>query len=224
MGNQQTLLIRFRFVCDGSVPGTGIDGWYVDDITIKRKASFIIESQTEISALPFDTTLACLEVQLFDVSSAFVDPAASGAGTGETWEDALTDLAPAFLLAGCRSIDSIFVAEGLYYPTDGTDPLISFFIPDSTVVYGGFPGGGGIELRDPELHLTVMSGDIGSQGVNTDNTHYVLKIEPGQLGIELNGLHIRDANPSGPTMGTVGAPLMADGEVLLEQVTLEKTQ
>ncbi|MDH3246022.1 MAG: M36 family metallopeptidase, partial [Saprospiraceae bacterium] len=221
LGNQQTLLIRFRFVCDGSVPGTGIDGWYVDDITIKRKASLIIESQTEISALPFDTTLACLEVHLFDGSSAFVDPAASGVGSGETWEDALTDLAPAFLLAGCRSIDSIFVAEGLYYPTDGTDPLISFFIPDSTVVYGGFSSGGG--SLDPEVHLSVMSGDIGLQGIHSDNTHYVLKIEAGQRGIELHGMQIKDANPSGAIMGTSGAPLFADGEILLEQVTIVDT-
>ncbi|MDH3650835.1 MAG: M36 family metallopeptidase, partial [Saprospiraceae bacterium] len=133
----QSLLVRFRFVCDGAVAGPGINGWYIDDISISRVSGFAIQTETEESGQFIDSVANCFAVELFAGSAAFVDINALGSGTGLNWMDAIKDLAPAMQLAGCRYIDTIFVAEGVYYPNTLDDPSISFFIPDSTVVLGG---------------------------------------------------------------------------------------
>ncbi|MDH3649633.1 MAG: hypothetical protein OEQ53_08110, partial [Saprospiraceae bacterium] len=78
--------------------------------------------------------------------------------------------------------------------------------------------------RDPVTYLSVMSGDIGVLNDASDNVHYVLRVNPEQKAIEINGMTIRGANPLGSEMGTSGAPIISEGEILMNQVTISKTQ
>ncbi len=120
--------------------------------------------------------LPCLEV-LEDrwVPSAvwYVNSAAVGNNTGLSWTNAFTDLQAA--LATAQSGDQIWTAQGTYKPTNTADRNVSFVLKDGVEVYGGF---GGTETlltqRDSGLHITTLSGDIGTPGDNSDNSYHVL--------------------------------------------------
>jgi len=113
----------------------------------------------------------------FDVFSGiwYVDADVAG-GDGYTWTTALSRLEDALALA--RPGDQIWVAEGTYKPTTGTDRRGSFVILEGMEVYGGFAGTPGTEgnlgASDPDTHVTILSGDIGVEGDSTDNSFSVV--------------------------------------------------
>lgn len=76
----------------------------------------------------------------------YVDQSASGGDDGSSWDDAFLDLQDA--LSGAADGDEIWIAEGTYLPTDGTDRTASFVPPNGVTLYGGFPSGG--------VHLTIV--------------------------------------------------------------------
>jgi len=100
----------------------------------------------------------------------YVDQNATGLNNGTDWANAYTDLQTA--IANIGSNTTINVAQGIYYPTATTDRTIYFNIPRDKKLFGGFPTGGG--TRDPELYPTILSGDIGTIGDNTDNSYHVV--------------------------------------------------
>ena len=57
---------------------------------------------------------------------AYVDVDASPGGDGTSWEEAYTDLQSA--LTRTTVPDEVWVAEGTYYPTSGSDQTISFVL------------------------------------------------------------------------------------------------
>ena len=68
----------------------------------------------------------------------YVDGNATGAATGITWTDAYTDLQDALTSAVLET--EIWVAEGIYYPTDGSERAATFDLKNEVVIYGGFSG------------------------------------------------------------------------------------
>ena len=106
-------------------------------------------------------------------SVLFVDCDATGNGNGTSWENAYTDLQAALLAAGAGT--EIWVAEGTYKPTTGTDRSATFSLPDGVVIYGGFSG---VETardqRNWVQHMTRISGDIGVVGTATDNVKQLI--------------------------------------------------
>ena len=71
-----------------------------------------------------------------------VDKDATGAETGESWEDAFTKLQDALDIAAGAEI---WVAEGVYYPDEGTgqtdgDRTATFQLKQGVTIYGGFDG------------------------------------------------------------------------------------
>jgi hypothetical protein len=101
----------------------------------------------------------------------YVNDDAGGANNGTSWQDAYTDLQSALLtsLAG----DQIWVAAGTYKP--GTFPSHFFRMKNGVETYGGFPDSGDPNMADRDWHVnpTILSGDIGVEGNNTDNCHHV---------------------------------------------------
>ena len=107
----------------------------------------------------------------------YVDAGATGQGDGTSWEDAFTDLQLA-LDAAPAAGDQIWVATGVYYPSaevGGTGQRYACFsLENGVALYGGFAGGEEtLEERDPELHPTTLSGDVGVPGEMTDNCYHV---------------------------------------------------
>lgn len=98
---------------------------------------------------------------------------ATGANNGATWADAYTSLQTA--LGAATSGDQIWVAKGTYVPTTNTDASVSFALKSGVAVYGGFAGNEtSASKRNPSANLTILSGDIGVQGTNADNSRHVV--------------------------------------------------
>jgi hypothetical protein len=112
----------------------------------------------------------------------YVNDDAAGNNNGTSWTDAFNDLQDALALAGnCPNVTEIWVAEGTYKPTNGTNRNISFSMKSGVAIYGGFPNAGnpGLNDRNWESNVTTLSGDIGALGDNSDNTYHVISNNNG---------------------------------------------
>ncbi len=125
-------------------------------------------SSTEsVTATTATTTSASAEQVIY------VDTDATGTGDGSSWENAYPQLFDALDVA--EAGESIWVAEGIYCPTDDDDISISFMMKDDVSVYGGFTGSEtSLDQRDWENNVTVLSGDIGIVDDLSDNSTKVV--------------------------------------------------
>ena len=89
----------------------------------------------------------------------YVDQQAAGAKDGSSWTDAFSSLQPALEAAGAG--DQIWVATGIYTPTDTADRTATFQLKKGVELYGGFEGGEDeLDERDWQANPTVLSGDL----------------------------------------------------------------
>ena len=96
-----------------------------------------------------------------------------GNNNGVDWDNAFYDLQDAMGITD--SGDVILVAQGIYFPTSGDDRTASFLMPRGVSLFGGFLGSEtAINQRDFAANPTILSGDIGVAGENTDNSYHVL--------------------------------------------------
>ena len=140
----------------------------------------------------------------------YVDASITESGNGESWETAFSTLTEALNIAhSCPWIDTIMVAAGTYFPekkpfyydvqvntTDVRD--VTFHLSDGLVLLGGYPSGGGI--RNATVHTTILSGDIGMEGNQVDNSYHVVFAQApttGGLGVVLDGFTISGGNANG---------------------------
>jgi hypothetical protein len=103
----------------------------------------------------------------------YVNEASLG-GNGTSWACAFRDLQLA--LTASDSGDEIWVVAGTYKPTFGTDRSSAFVMKNGVAILGGFPNSGnpGIEDRNWNTNPTILSGDIGNAGENSDNSYHVI--------------------------------------------------
>lgn len=126
---------------------------------------------------------------------AYVDSDATGIGDGSSWTDAFTELRDALEVHRfCGTFSEIWIAEGTYTPTAGTDRSATFLLNDNFYLFGGFDG---TEMerddRDVEANPTILSGDLG--GVNS--YHVVTKETVSFTTLVLDGFTIRDGVADG---------------------------
>ena len=129
----------------------------------------------------------------------FVNKNAVGLNNGTSWENAYTDLSNAI---NNTSNGEIWVAKGVYNPsTDkaGAIPtdekLKTFRLKINIAIYGGFDGTeSSLNQRNWKNNPTVLSGDIGIVGDETDNIRHVVYAEYIHLDSNtiLDGLTISD--------------------------------
>ncbi|MEO0796872.1 MAG: RHS repeat-associated core domain-containing protein [Verrucomicrobiota bacterium] len=125
----------------------------------------------------------------------YVDADASGANDGTSWEDAFTDLQDALQGTG-----EIWVARGVYKPTSGTDRTATFAVLDSTSLYAGFEGGETLRSErnfDPLSNGCILSGDIGVEGDDSDNSYHVVSITDQFNDCLMEGFTITGGNANG---------------------------
>jgi hypothetical protein len=121
----------------------------------------------------------------------YVNNATSGANTGQSWADAYTNLQSA-----CQSAlagDTIWIAEGVYYPDSSGNRFKSFEPKSGVRIFGGFSGSEtDLSQRNWMLHPTILSGDIGTVGDSLDNSFNVMYLFQPDSNTVLDGLIFRD--------------------------------
>jgi gliding motility-associated-like protein len=135
----------------------------------------------------------------------YVDSSVAVSGDGKSWAGALKTLSEALYSARiCTNIDSVLVAKGTYYPTglqSGTNKDSTFLIMRGGVkVYGGYNASTG--NRDIVANTTILDGDIGTAGTNTDNSYHVMAIvglSTSDDSVIVDGFTIQNGN------GTAGS-------------------
>ncbi|WP_236980431.1 choice-of-anchor Q domain-containing protein, partial [Membranihabitans maritimus] len=137
------------------------------------------------------------DVEVISEDYFYVDQSNSmGLENGENWTTAFANLQDA--LAVAESGDIICVAQGVYLPTDDGNRDSSFNIPDSVVLLGGFPMGGGLlSERNSTCYETVLSGDIGSVGDHSDNSYHVIVTRSVSKATIVDGFTITGGNADG---------------------------
>ena len=131
----------------------------------------------------FDNVTGDLAVTaIFDGIIIYVKSDATGANDGTSWTNAYTNLQPA--IDAAVSGDQVWVAKGSYNPTswpngareywDQSIRAMHFSLKNGVSVYGGLIG---TEIfltqRDILANPTILSGDIGTAGDNSDNCYSV---------------------------------------------------
>ncbi|MEQ8703753.1 MAG: gliding motility-associated C-terminal domain-containing protein [Phaeodactylibacter sp.] len=146
----------------------------------------------------------------------YVNVEATGSNDGSSWADAHQRLEDA--IAEASPGDTLWIAEGTYTPTLGTDRSVSFQIQKPLALYGGFQGDEvSLQERDPASFVTLLSGDIGLPGDSLDNSYRVLTIENVNAPVTLDGLSIAHALNNAPTNNlqeqSAGGILLVDAAV-----------
>ncbi len=144
-------------------PDTDGDG-YSDDFEVFRGTSPVDAGDTP------GTTL-------------YVSAGATGTGSGNSWENAFTELQDA--IDAALSGNSIWVAAGTYYPTSQPTKINTsnarynhFALKNGVAVHGGFAGTEDpdtfdIDDRDFSANQTILSGDIGTENDASDNCNHL---------------------------------------------------
>lgn len=136
----------------------------------------------------------------------YVDADAVGANDGSSWANARIDLQIA--LGSAVPGDEFWVANGTYKPTAVLDRGVSFSLASGVGILGGFEGVDSINFpggetqreqrnTDPATNGTVLSGDIGSPGDNSDNSFHVVTGGGTDATAVLDGFTITEGNADG---------------------------
>lgn len=142
----------------------------------------------------------------------YVDAAAAPGGDGLSWPTAYKSLQDALAAASGRT--GILVAEGIYKPDVGAaqtrgDRSETFRLIDDVEIYGGYPAGGPSEERNPNLYVTVLSGEINTPGDSNDNSIHVVTASGAGATAILDGVTITAGNADGSGWDEKGGGLYA---------------
>lgn len=151
---------------------------------------------TIIAILACNTIASGSRISELQSTILYVKP--GEAGDCYSWDTAC-DLQDALALA--EDGDQVWVAAGTYKPTTGTDRTATFLLESGVAIYGGFAGTEtSLAERDWKTNLTTLSGDIGTEAVNTDNSYHVVTGNGASETTVLDGFIISGgyANGSSP--------------------------
>ena len=126
-------------------------------------------------------------------SVIYVHDEAHGLKNGTSWQHAFVHLQAA--LAAATDGDEIWVTGDWYTPTSDGNREATFQLKSGVAVDGGFDG---VETerdqREPSVHVTVLSGDIGTPTEFADNSYHVVT---AAVGAVLDGFTIAHGNANG---------------------------
>lgn len=126
-----------------------------------------------------------------ELQRIYVDSSASdwGRPDGSDWACAFPDLQSA--IARATSGDTIWVAQGTYFPTSGNNREASFRLPAGVTLLGGFAGyETRADQRDWENHPAILSGDIQQNDSPADNSYHVVYALGADSAAVLDGFTI----------------------------------
>ena len=136
-----------------------------------------------------------------DTQRLYVNQTATSNQTGCEWPNAFHDLQAALapIAEGTlTSVTEIWVAKGTYKPTTNTDRNATFQLQNGVAIYGGFAGTETqLSERNATLNQTILSGDIGVVGDNSDNSYHVITGQNLEATTIINGVVISSGNANG---------------------------
>ncbi|OSY89526.1 hypothetical protein WH52_02520 [Tenacibaculum holothuriorum] len=142
-------------------------------------------------------------------------------GDGKTWGTAFKTLQQALTQAqACNNITEIWVAKGTYKPTTTDNRTIAFTPRTNLKIYGGFAGGeANLVDRNWTTNPTILSGDIGTESVITDNSSTVVHLQNGNIVID--GFIIENGNADHASIQAerFGAGVYMSGDANNNQIT-----
>jgi predicted outer membrane repeat protein len=138
------------------------------------------------------------------VDNTVTDPSPDGT----TWQTAYTNLQHAFNAISGLGADTIEIwvraTSNYYIPAPNPDPQSGhFLIPGvnkNIFVYGGFTGTETSLNQRPQNSLTILSGDAGVFGNNSDNTRCLIRVDEPSLNtsdVIIDGFVFQDINYDG---------------------------
>ena len=144
-----------------------------------------------------------------EATTWYVKPGGIGTGSG-SWVNAAASTSLAAIIAGAASGDQVWVVGSAggttYYPTTTTTRTIAFVLKTGVAVYGGFTGTETLlSQRNASTNITILSGDIGTAGLSTDNSYNVV-VSSGNTGVTiLDGFTIKNGYANGAGQYSTGA-------------------
>ena len=104
------------------------------------------------------------------------------------------------------------------------DPDVPFEVWDGMVIIGNFSGNKArVASRSQSVNPTVISGDIGIIGDNSDNSRHVLEIPVG-LTAYFQDVFIEHGNANGIDDDAEGGGIFNKGTLTLKNVTIRMNQ
>ena len=149
------------------------------------------------------------------MSIIYVNQNVSTSGDGESWQNAVGDLAVA--LRQAQSGDEVWVAKGTYTP--GTTRDDSFVIERGIAVYGAFVGGETSRGdRNWQNNQTILSGNLGEAG----KTFHVVTGQSTESA-RLDGLIIQEGDTTEAEDNQDGGGIynQKDKKLVLENVVVQ---
>ena len=148
-------------------------------------------------------------------NTIFVNNSANGNNDGTSWQNAYLDLQDAINVA--VDGDDLWIAQGVYYPTNGTNRYLHFELKNGVKWYGGFNGTEVSLLeRDPVNNISLLSGDIGLTNDSTDNSFTVVYTEFTDSTTVLDGLAIDHGNANSDNVNDgFGSPAKCGGGIYI---------
>lgn len=130
-----------------------------------------------------------------EAAKIYVDCNAEGNGSGKNWKNAYSDLQNG--IKDQKPGDTLFVAEGIYYPAEkGGSRDATFRIGKNVKIYGGYKTGG--TSRDWKKYTTILNGDILRDDTivndsikNNENNVYSVVSSNNAANTVLDGFTIR---------------------------------
>mgnify|MGYP000341982232 CR=1 FL=1 len=131
-----------------------------------------------------------------EADTIYVTQTGAGSLNGSSWANAASGTNLQNIIDSANSGDEIWVACGTYTPSLVGNRAISYSMRNNVAIYGGFQG---TETSLPERNFScgscsILSGEIGIPGDNTDNTFTIIEnVDLNDTAI-LDGFVISDAN------------------------------
>lgn len=200
--------------------GAGLYQYSTDGTNFQSSGTFPV-APGELTVYARDAN-NCMESRGITISASgrlvvYVDPAAAGTSTGDTWRNAYLDLQTAIDAGGAASSSTnqieIWVKSGTYYPDlqTSTDRTQTIAMRNYVYVMGGFDGTETtFAQRDVKNNVTILSGDIGVPNDSTDNSYGIVSVgtdvsNEAQLdGFRIEGAHALSVTTTNGAISLVG--------------------
>ena len=207
-----------QIVNNDTITFTGLEKYKKYDWSVRGFCS-ISDSSLFVSG---ETFMACPSFDNFNQRIWYVNQNRGENGNyGTSLNSPVQDISSVLACPCLQDGDSILVSSGTYIPsvqlTLGTSRTETYYIDKNIYLIGGYNDA--FQTRDVDLYPTVLSGDIGISGNNTDNSYHVLYVNnltaPNAL---IKGFEIKKGYANGSSINRYGGGIYYGN---LEECTID---